>query len=222
MFKVSLTVISMVAWSGAVAEDVPTVEAILQQHEASLKRLENCSVTTNEQWLVARADGSPEQILSTRRCELRFDGPRANLLVLEANYPPGTGPADTESRGMTNEFNYVRNGQVLEIFYPHEEAGGRPKRPKGVNGRLSPQAEDDFFCFNAIGHSSIAFGMSTFPGPLSIGRLIAMSKNLPVSKDERGLRIEGTDATEAGIPSGLIRNPVIQSADSRLSSPVQH
>lgn len=172
--------------------ETPSLETVLKLHETTLKRLQHCRVTTQERWIVSRADGTPEQILSTRRCDLRFDGPRANMLVFEANFPPGTAPADAAEQGTANEFNYVRNGQVLEIYYPHEEYGVRPDRPKGVNGRLSPEAMDEFFCFNAIGHAAIAFGMSTFPAPLSLAQLLRTSNNGPVVRDDGRFRVDGT------------------------------
>lgn len=175
----------------AQADEDLSLEQILARHQATLARLKRCTVTTHERWMMKSADGTPEKLVSTRKCDIRIDGERANLLVFEANYPSGVVLTETPSGGNANEFNYVCDGQALEIFYPHEEFSVRPARPSGVTGRLSPQKDDEFFIQNAIGNAGIVFGMAPFAGSITIAKRITLRKNDRIVRDETGYRVEG-------------------------------
>ena len=168
------------------------LEQVLAKHSATLARLKKCTVKSQERWLVTHADGTPEQILSMRSCNIRLDGARSNLLVHEVNYPRGVALADAGGTGVVNEFNYVCAQQVLEIYYPHEMPKVRPAIPGAVRGRLSPQLTDEFFVLDAMGNAAIAFGFTTFPSPVPITKLISLDKNPAVTKDDFGYLVEGT------------------------------
>lgn len=166
------------------ASDVD-LSQILSRHNTALDRLKKCSVTTEEEWYLSRADGSPEQLLSTRRCEIRIDGHKTNVLVNEVHDPRGKSPA-------ANEVNYVCADQVLEIFYPHEKFEIRPDVPQAVNGRLAQQTDDEFFVPQVMGHAAMALGMTMFLSPIPVARLISLGKNGPLTRDEYGYRVDGT------------------------------
>ncbi len=177
----------------ASGEENLSLEQVLARHNATLERLKRCVVTTRETWMLKRADSTTERVISTRECKVRMDGSLANLLVDEVNYPPGASPSlEADSQGNANEFNYVCNDQVLQIFYPHETFDVRPDAPRAVNGRLSPQPVDEYFVHHTMGHAAIAFGLTSFLSPIPIARLISISRNGPVTKDDLGYRIEGT------------------------------
>lgn len=160
------------------------VDQILTRHRETLQRLKRCAVKAREEWYVTRADGIPRQLVSTRNCDIRIDGDRKDLLVDEVSFPPKGTP-------LANEFNYVCNGQSLEIYYPHEKFDVRPKAPKGVSARLSAQKEDEFFIPNTMGRAALAFGVTTFPGTIPLHELIAICKSNPLIKDEIGYLISG-------------------------------
>jgi hypothetical protein len=182
----------MASLTGAAPEvEVPDVESIIAQHNATLTKMNRCTVTSEERWLLTRADSTPEELVSTRKCEIRLDGSRANLLVHEVHFPPGVKATDVEPKGSVNEFNYVCDDQVLQIFYPHDDLKGRPAVPQVVNGRLAPQSDDEYFVHGAMGNAAIAFGLTTSVTPIPVAKLIAMSRNEPVVKDAHGYRIEG-------------------------------
>lgn len=183
----------MASLMGAVPEaEVPDVESIIAQHNATLTKMKRCAVTSEERWLLTRADSTPEELISTRKCEIRLDGSRANLLVHEVHFPPGVKATDAAPKGSVNEFNYVCDDQVLQIFYPHDDLKGRPTLPQVVNGRLAPQSDDEYFVHGAMGNAAIAFGLTTSVSPIPVAKLISMSRNEPVVKDAHGYRIEGT------------------------------
>ena len=191
--KWAATLILITVLTGATQAADLSLDQIVKRHATMLERMSRCSVTTHERWLVTRADGSPEQILSTRKCEIRRDGVRANLLVDEVNYPPGTTVEQAGKPGVqgnANEFNYVCGEQVLEVFYPHDKFDVRPPLPRGVMGRLTPQASDEFYVSNAMGHAGIAFGLTSFVSPLSVSRLVGLGKNT-VTRDELGYCVQG-------------------------------
>ena len=185
--------LSILAWLAGVsyAADPPTIDQILERHNATIQRMQRCTVSTHETWLVTMADGSEEQLLSVRNCQIRLDGSKANLLVDEINYPRGITLANAGKQGHVNEFNYVRDDQVLQVFYPHEQFDVRPANPGTVSGRLAPQADDEFYVQGAIGNAATAFGMATFLTPIPISKLLSISKNTPPEVDNFGYRVEG-------------------------------
>lgn len=200
----------------ASAEDLG-VEQILSRHRETLQRLKHCAVKAREEWYVTRADGSPRQLVSTRNCDIRIDGDRKNLLVDEVSFPPKRSPD-------ANEFNYVCDGQTLEIYYPHDKFDVRPAAPKGVSARLSPQKEDDFFIPNTMGRAALAFGVTTFPGTIPLYELISFCKNSPPVKDEIGYLIAGAapDGTRHKIwfdpdASFVIRRLIFEQSGETLS-----
>lgn len=224
--KWAATLIVITVLTGATQAEDLSLDQIVKRHVTMLERISRCSVTTHERWLVTRADGSPEQILSTRKCEIRRDGVRANLLVDEVNYPPGTTVEQSGkpgTQGNANEFNYVCGKQVLEVFYPHDKFDVRPPLPRGVMGRLTPQASDEFYVSNAMGHAGIAFGLTSFVSPLSVSRLVSMGKNT-VTRDELGYCLQGVapDGTRHRIwidpdASFVIRRVVFEQSGETLS-----
>ena len=167
-----------------------SLDQVLAGHNATQKRLKRCAVTSQERWLVTRANGT--QLLATRTCDVRLDGVRANLLVNEVSYPPGIVEPEPGQPGNVNEFNYVCTDQVLELYLPYGENGVRPKLPSAVIGRLSPESKDEFLVLNAMGNGAIAFGQTTFLTPIPIAKLISLSKNGPVTRDEMGCCVAGT------------------------------
>jgi len=171
--------------------DLPSIgrEQVLANHMATQARLHRCAVFANERCLITRADA--KQILSTRQCSIRWDGQRANLLVNEVSYPMGV-VVEEASKGSVNEFNYVCDDQVLQIFWPREKFDTRPELPSSVIGKLSQQADDEYFVQNVMGHGAIAFGMTTFLTPISISKLISLSKTDPVPFMESGYCVDGT------------------------------
>ena len=175
--------IAVLPTRGDGAAELP-LDQIVARHHATLQRLKRCTVVTNENVMMTFADGSPEKLLSTRKCDIRIDGPRSNLLVYEVNYP-------SPSEGYVNEFNYVCDEQALEIFYPHE-ASVRTAVPRGVSGRLSPEKEDEHFVQIAMGNAGVAFGKAPFTGSIALTDLISLGKNEVVVSDDIGRRIEGT------------------------------
>jgi hypothetical protein len=182
----------MASLTGAAPDaEIPDVPSIVARHNATLAKFGRCTVTSEERWLLTRPDSTPEELVSTRRCEIRLDGSRANLLVHEVHFPPGVKATDIEPKGSVNEYNYVCDDQVLQIFYPHDDLKGRPALPQVVNGRLAPQSDDEYFVHGAMGNAAIAFGLTTSVTPIPVAKLIAMSRNEPVVKDAYGYRIEG-------------------------------
>ncbi|MBS0203105.1 MAG: hypothetical protein JSS49_09425 [Planctomycetes bacterium] len=195
-------------------------------YAATLERLSLCRLATHERLLSTRADGSPEQILSTRHCEILRDGLRANLLVDEVNYPHGVTPAEAGKpgkEGYANEFNYVCGEQVLEVFYPHDVFDVRPPLPRGVMGRLAPQASDEFYVSNAMGHAGIAFGLTSFVSPMPVSKLVRLDQNT-VTKDDLGYCVQGAskDGTRHKIwfdpeASFVIRRLIFEQSGETLS-----
>lgn len=192
------SLISLAILVGAAVEDLDQ-EQILQRHSKSVERLKRCSVTTEERRLITRADSTSEKLYSVRTCQIRLDHQRSNLLVHEVSYP-GIDPALPPSDGNVNEFNYVSDKQVLQIYYPHQSPDVRPSAPAGIMGRLTPN-QDNKFILDTVGDGGIAFGHVTFNSPIPVSRLMALSKNTRGSKDEIGYRIDGigSDGTQQTI-----------------------
>lgn len=193
------------------------VDQILARHRETLQRLNHCTLKAHEEWYVTRADGGPRQLVSTRNCDIRIDGDRKNLLVDEVSFPPKRSPD-------ANEFNYVCNGQALEIYYPHDKFDVRPAAPKGVSARLTPEKEDDFFIPNTMGRAALAFGVTTFPGTIPLYELISLCKNEPPVKDDIGYLVAGAapDGTRHKIwfdpdASFVIRRLIFEQSGETLS-----
>lgn len=209
---------------GSTSAEELGVEQILARHRETLQRLTHCAVKAREEWYVTRADGSPRQLVSTRNCDIRIDGDRKNLLVDEVSFPPKRSPDAPNRSPDANEFNYVCNGQALEIYYPHDTFDVRPGAPKGVSARLSPQKEDDFFIQNTMGRAALAFGVTTFPGTIPLYELISLCKNDPPVKDEIGYLVAGAapDGTRHKIwfdpdASFVIRRLIFEQSGETLS-----
>lgn len=177
--------ISLLAEAGYADESL-SLNQILTRHDATIERLQRCSVKSRERWANYRAGEASQPTESIRTCEIRVDGERVNLLIHEELVDP-----DGVSRH-SNEFNYVRNGHVLRIFYPHETYNVRPKGPGAVHGRLAAEADDEMFLSSVVGAATVIFGTMTFPNPAPTSKLIGTFKNVSITRDEIGCCVSGT------------------------------
>lgn len=172
---------------GAVcADETMSLDQILANHQATLARLQRCKMASSERWTQTRADGVPTAAVSTRMCDLRADGDRVNLLVREESLDPD--PVNQHS----NEFNYLCDGHVLRIYFPHERFRQRQAKASAINGRLSKESDDEMFVYNVLGGAAVAFGVTTFPSQIPVSKLVTSSHDTHVTKDEFGYCVSGT------------------------------
>lgn len=180
----------LICWSllvvgAARADEALTLDQILARHQNALARMQRCRMSSSEHWTNTRADGDSQAGSSTRMCDVRADGDRVNLLVREETLDPD--PSNQHS----NEFNYLRDGHVLRIYFPHEKFRQRQAKASAINGRLSKESDDEMFVHSVLGGAAVAFGVTTFPNLIPVSKLVSSSQDARITKDEFGYCVSG-------------------------------
>jgi hypothetical protein len=208
----------------------PSAEEILSRYEQSLSRFNKFSVITEGTTYYKRADQTEERLDARRSHRVLRDHDRWNILISQRSFPFG-GPAE----GFATEFNYVCNGQVLEVYYPQKIIGVRPDLPSAVNGSPSATAREQSRAVNYLGQTALPFGhfnnVDTRNSLAQVFRAAMLTKaTLQSGRDEVGVFIESTqndgdtlrlwvDLGAGGIMKGL---RAVQAADAANANRFKH
>jgi hypothetical protein len=187
---VAISGLALVCVAGVTAAAPPTAEDVLTRYEQSLSRLNKFSMSADVATYYLRADQKQERLDSSRNYRVLRDGDRWNILISQRTFPFG-GPAE----GYSNEFNYVCDGQVLEVYYPHQKVGVRPLVPGAVNGSPTAPEKEQLRAVNFLAHASLALGhfsgIDTRNSLPQVLRSKALSQGaLRCGQDERGAFVE--------------------------------
>lgn len=207
-----------------------SAEEILTRYEQSLAPFNTFSVTTEGTVYYRRADQAGEYLDSSKTRRVLRDHDRWNIVVSSRTFPFG-GPAE----GFSNEFNYVCNGQILEVYYPQKKIGVRPNFPGAVNGSPTVAAREQTRAVNFLAQTAIPFGqvnnVDTQHSLSQVFRSATLSKaTLRSGRDENGFFIETTqkdgdalrlwvDVEAGGTLKGLL---AIQTADAGNANRFKH
>ena len=216
--------------AGASTAIQPSAEEILTQYEHSLTRFNRFSVTAEGTRFYRRADQAQERLDASRRIRVLRDNDRWNIVVSQRTFPFG-GPTE----GFGNEFNYVCNGHVLEVYYPQKKIGVRPDLPSAVNGGPTNSPREQTRAINFLGPASLSFGHfnnvdTRYSLPQIFRSATANKAALRSGRDEVGTFIESTtlegdtlrlwiDPEAGGSLKGL---RAIQAADASNANRFRH
>ncbi len=149
----ALADIVLIVAAGLNAASPPSADEILTRYEHSLARFNRFSVTAKGMTYHRRADQSEERLDASRTYRILRDRDRWNILISQRTFPFGE-PAE----GFATEFNFICAGHVLEVYYPQQKIGIRPKAPSAVNGARVAQEREQIRAVNFLGQSALSIG----------------------------------------------------------------
>ena len=178
--------------AGVISASPPSADEILTRYEQSLARFNKFSVTTEGTTYYRRVDQAEERLDSSKSYRVLRDNDRWNILISQRTFPYG-GPAE----GYATEFNYVLNGQLLEVYYPQKTIGVRPNSPSAVNGLPVATDREQTRAVNFLGQASLSFGhFNNVDSRYSLAQVFrtasANKATLRSGRDEMGVFIEST------------------------------
>ena len=216
--------------AGVSSASQPSADEILTRYEKSLSRFNKFSVTTDGNTYYRRADQAEERLDSSRKHRVLRDNDRWNILISQRTFPFG-GPTE----GFATEFNYVCDGQVLEVYYPQQKIGIRPQSPSAVNGAPNAIEQEQIRAVTFLGQASLVFGhFNYFDSRRSLVQVFRTAApreaTLQSGRDEIGVFIESTrsdgdtlrmwvDLEAGGVMKGL---RIVQAADAANANSFKH
>lgn len=216
--------------AGVNSASPPSPDEILTRYEQSFSRFNKFSVTTEGKTYYRRVGETEERLDSSKKRQVLRDNDRWNIVVFARTFPLG-GPAE----GFSNEFNYVCDGQVLEVYYPQQKIGIRPNAPGAVNGSPVAREKEQTRAINFLAQAAVPFGhvnnVDTQHSLAHVFRSPSLNKaTLRSGRDEAGdfaelTRSDGdtlrlwVDLKAGGIMKGL---RAVQAADAANANRFKH